>query len=259
MIRSLAVNVMLANGKFSQKKNSSYYTIFCFLTPFVYLSDNKLCQGERGDILIYSPNTTIYYKTSPDTAEPLTYDWLILYKDKFEEFLDKYPLPLNEPFNTGEVCVVHEYAKKIYPEWSSNKIGRNDMIYSLITEMIIDTYRSYSKNENFNKINNKITFTKHKIMSNIKKNWTLKEMADLSGYSTSRFSELYRKQYSISPINDLINHRIEIAKNLLLLSNQSVSCIAEICGFSTINYFSKYFKKVTGYTPSEYASLFNIK
>ncbi len=259
MIRSLGVNAMLENGSFSKKRKRTYYTIFCFLTPFVYLSNNKLCKGERGDILIYAPNTTIYYGASADTTGPLILDWMIMSNGKFEELLSKYPLPLNEPFNTGERCLVHEYAKKLYPEWSSNKIGRNDLIQSSITEMIINTHRIYSKKQHFNNPNNKITFAKHKIMSDIKKNWTLQEMADLSGYSTSRFSELYCKQYNTSPVNDLINHRIDLAKNLLLLSNQSVSCIAETCGFSTINYFSKYFKKVTGYTPSEYASLFNIK
>ncbi len=255
MIRSLAVNAMLANGTFNQKTRP-YYTIFCFLTPFVYLNNNKLHQGERGDILIYPPNSTIYYGAASDTTEPLIYDWLILQNDKFEELLSKYSLPLNESFSTGESSVVHEYAKRLYPEWSSNKIGRSDMIQSLMTEMIINTHRIYSKNDHFNKSNNKITFTKHRVLSDVKKNWTLKEMAALSGYSVSRFSELYRKQYGVSPINELINHRIALAKDLLLIGKESVTDIAEICGFGTINYFSKYFKKATGYTPSEYTRLF---
>ena len=109
MIRSLAVNAMLANGMFGQKTRP-YYTIFCFLTPFVYLSDNKLHQGERGDILIYPPNSTIYYGTSPDTTEPLRYDWLILQNDKFEELLSKYSLP---PISSYTPCFFSSLARVI--------------------------------------------------------------------------------------------------------------------------------------------------
>ena len=77
-------------------------------------------------------------------------------------------------------------------------------------------------------------------------------MARLSGYSNSRFSALYRERYGISPTADLISFRIEEAKLLLLYGTHSVSEVAEAVGFSSLYYFSRYFKEKVGMSPTEY-------
>ena len=46
--------------------------------------------------------------------------------------------------------------------------------------------------------------------------------------------------------------RIEKAKRLLLSENSSIQTISEQCGFGNQGYFSKVFKKQTGYSPKEY-------
>jgi AraC-like DNA-binding protein len=63
---------------------------------------------------------------------------------------------------------------------------------------------------------------------------------------------LYKGRYGTSPIGDLINYRIENAKMLLSFGNMQISEVAYTVGFSSIYYFSKYFKTVTGLSPSEY-------
>lgn len=59
--------------------------------------------------------------------------------------------------------------------------------------------------------------------------------------------------YGTSPINDVITVQIELAKRLLCSGQTTVSAVANACGFSTVNYFSNCFKKVTGQSPAEYA------
>lgn len=46
--------------------------------------------------------------------------------------------------------------------------------------------------------------------------------------------------------------RVNAAKALLLQSDDPVSAVAEQCGFSDYNYFTKIFKSITGMTPSAY-------
>jgi len=77
-------------------------------------------------------------------------------------------------------------------------------------------------------------------------------MAKLSGYSPSRFLALYREFYGASPVNDLIQYRIEQAKRLMLYGNMRLNDIAEAVGFSSIYYFSKCFKKTVGVSPTVY-------
>ena len=90
------------------------------------------------------------------------------------------------------------------------------------------------------------------VMRSLEKPWSLNEMAKLCGYSQSRFSALYSARFGCSPKADLLSARLENARQMLLYSGLSVSAIAEANGFQSIYYFSKYFKKQTGLSPSEF-------
>ena len=68
----------------------------------------------------------------------------------------------------------------------------------------------------------------------------------------SRFSAAYKNKFKISPVNDLINARIIKAKSLLIVGGFSISTVSEMVGFTSIYYFSKYFKAKEGVSPSEF-------
>lgn len=61
----------------------------------------------------------------------------------------------------------------------------------------------------------------------------------------------FKKHYGVSPIQYLINKRIEYAKHLLNTSNVSIKQIAYLCGFENEYYFSRIFKKIVGLSPTE--------
>lgn len=239
-------------GEFCNKTQYPFYTICCFSTPFLYLYNNTLCEGESGDILINTPDNIVYHGPRENSNEGFVNDWMHIDGDDFVELLEKYPLPLNVAFNVGEGYHIRKYVNKLISEFNSEKIGNVDMIDCLITQMIIEIHRSYIKSNSLDEPYANIAAVRRKIIKNPSKNWTLKEMTEMCGYSVSRFSELYSKLYGTSPMKDVINQRILLAKRLLESGQASVSYVAQTCGFNTINYFSKYFKMATGYTPSEY-------
>lgn len=117
-----------------------------------------------------------------------------------------------------------------------------------MTDMIIDLFRDLKSGARLTP-RDKLERARGEIMGDFRRDWTLDGMADLAGYSPSRFSALYKGIYGRSPIDDLINTRIENAKLLLLYSSMSVQDIAEAVGFSSIYYFSKHFKKKEGLSP----------
>lgn len=255
-LRNLGVNFEHRKGEFCFKTAHPFYTVCCFSTPFLYLRDGKLCEGEKGDILINTPESIVYHGPRADSDEGFVNDWFHIEGDDFAALLKKYPLPQNVAFNVGEGYFFRKYANRMLSEYNSEKIGADDIINCLITQMVIDTHRAYIKENSSDEPYADIAAVRRAIIKNPEKNWTLKELTAMCGYSTSRFSELYRKLYDTSPVNDVINQRIVLAKRLLISGQASVSYVAEACGFNTINYFSKYFKKTTGYSPSEYISLF---
>lgn len=252
----IGVNFKHKKGEFCQKKKFLQYTICYFLTPFLYEYDGELLEGEAGDIIINTPNQIVYHGPRTESDEGFVNDWLRIEGDEITELLKKYPLPLNKAFSVTDDLFVRKYFNSLFSEFNSEMLGSSDMIESIITQMIVATYRAYKgqlfRDEDFHEI----LAVRHAIIKNPEQKWTLKKMSEISGYSVSRFCELYKKIYNISPINDVIEHRISFAKALLLSGQASVSCVATRCGFNTVNYFSKHFKASTGYTPSEYIRRF---
>lgn len=82
---------------------------------------------------------------------------------------------------------------------------------------------------------------------------TLKMLADPYHISVSYLCSLYKKNYGISPIDDIISKRIDAAKSLLLAQPPlSIRQISEMVGYSDSYYFSRLFKVTTGASPSQY-------
>jgi AraC-like DNA-binding protein len=73
--------------------------------------------------------------------------------------------------------------------------------------------------------------------------------ADIAKSEASRCFQMYMKE---SPVNYLINFRIERAKHMLDEPIKNISQISAECGFQSVSYFVKLFHKETGLTPMQY-------
>lgn len=68
-------------------------------------------------------------------------------------------------------------------------------------------------------------------------------------------SHLFKQELGVSFNQYLTNYRIERAKELLLTNQYMVYEVSELVGYTDPAYFSRVFKKVTGYTPQQYVNL----
>lgn len=85
---------------------------------------------------------------------------------------------------------------------------------------------------------------------------TVQEMAEVSGYHTSHFTKLFQERMGMSPGQFILQKRAEKAAWLLTSTELSVSAIADSLGFGSPFYFSNFFKRHTGMTPSLYRSIY---
>ena len=72
------------------------------------------------------------------------------------------------------------------------------------------------------------------------------------GLSASRFASLYKKEFNTSPTEDLIRTRIDQAKRMLSTTKVSVKQVSIACGFESVHYFHRAFKKRNNITPKHF-------
>ncbi|WP_275783736.1 AraC family transcriptional regulator [Pararhizobium gei] len=85
----------------------------------------------------------------------------------------------------------------------------------------------------------------------VARNWTVADLAELSGVSRSKFATRFRKVVGTGPIEYLLQWRMALAKNELQAGIKSVSEIAFAIGFQSSSAFSSAFTREVGCPPSQ--------
>lgn len=80
----------------------------------------------------------------------------------------------------------------------------------------------------------------------------MKEIYAMSNYSQSRFINLFKRHLNMTPITYINNLKINYAKKLLEATNYDLLYISNELGFSSYSYFSTFFKRSVGMSPSTY-------
>lgn len=78
------------------------------------------------------------------------------------------------------------------------------------------------------------------------------QLADMAGLSPWYYSQLFKQEHGVSPMDYLVNIRMRHAKEMLLLSKHNLEHIAQQSGYSSEYYFSRIFKKKLGHAPTVY-------
>lgn len=90
---------------------------------------------------------------------------------------------------------------------------------------------------------------------NLSEKLTLDSLACLAGMSVSQYTRVFRQETGLSPIDFLIEMRLEVASRLIQAGSLPFKRIAMECGFSSPAHFSSSFQKKFRMSPSEYLNL----
>jgi AraC-like DNA-binding protein len=138
-------------------------------------------------------------------------------------------------------------------ELFAQEIGYITRVNQLLDELLILLTRKFTQQENSQR-DFPQTFLKLEEMlrKDLSHHWTLEEMAALVGLGTTAFSDKVKSFTGFPPMNYLINIRISEAIRLLKTPSVQVTDIALDTGFYSSQHFATTFKKLTGYTPSQF-------
>lgn len=143
--------------------------------------------------------------------------------------------------------------------FQENNEHRDLFINMATKELVIRILQSKARRSflhNFHKGENRMTHIARYIKENIFKPISVQELSAEANMSRTHFFNLFKDTFGITPNEYIIRQKIERAKTIISTSpNHSITQIAYQLGYSGSSYFSKQFKRVTGYTPRQYESL----
>lgn len=220
------------------------------------------CNGKeytagRGDLVYFKPGDTRYGITYPENlmkcfAVDFDYICPIYGEGKWE--LENVKLPFNtlEKINDSYLFSrLVDLFGEITRTWISSKYNRMLRCRNIFMEMLnlLVMWKEYT-DFNYDRVR-KVEKTINYMTKNYNKRISLRELADVANLSTSYFGSIFKEVTGKSPIEYLLDIRINRAKELLN-EGMSVSETAIRTGFSDVYYFSKCFKNHEGINPTSY-------
>lgn len=103
---------------------------------------------------------------------------------------------------------------------------------------------------------NRVQLIKELLREDLQKNISLEDLEKCLGISKFHISRSFKQAEGISISSYLKQIRIEKAQQLLMNKILSITEVAQKCGFSDASHLNRYFKALTGFTPSQFREQF---
>jgi AraC-like DNA-binding protein len=220
--------------------------------------DNRLFALNAGECAII--NCTAMHRGIPKECvyECIVFNLSLLYK-KSNDVIRKYLRPIAHR-NVSIFETPTKNTKDIINNIFAESSKQNDLyelkIHSLLYELFLNFYKEnsviYSEKPNNQKQFEKIGELLHWIDQNYTENINLSTLSGISGLNQKYLCRFFKEYTGRTPIDYINNLRIEAACYEMRHSGLSVTEAALECGFNSISYFTKAFKKYKNVTPTEY-------
>jgi two-component system response regulator YesN len=154
--------------------------------------------------------------------------------------------------------LVREYGPQVYDlvdpnflkeDFLDNLVGTEDIVNSVLTN-IRRVMASQATGDSCE--DNLISRVRTFIDEHYREDLSLKSLADKFNISYSYLSTLFKQETGLSVVTYLTNYRLETAARMLTTTTADIASIAEMIGYSDLNYFYRLFKKQYGITPLAY-------
>lgn len=90
--------------------------------------------------------------------------------------------------------------------------------------------------------------------THIRETLTIEQICKSNSVGRSQLQKLFRTRSGYGAIEYFSRMKVDHAKQMIRENHYNFTQIADALGFSSIHYFSRQFKQITGMTPSEYSS-----
>ncbi len=186
-------------------------------------------------------------------------------KKLFEEIFEQYSSAQLPKLFWTQFTVHREillYLNKFMSEYENKLSGQGNLmgsIASIATHYLVRGLLNISGSDTLQSERVEIERIIQYMHQNFDQKITIGELSKAANMSESAFVRLFKSETGYSPMDYLINIRIEKAKKLLRESTMSITEISFLCGFGSTPHFSSCFTKHMGVSPSKFQGMFGKK
>ena len=234
------------------------------------VANDKFIPLREGDIIFHKPDEIHSFSASANEPTGILVISFECLSEAMGFFSEKtFKLNLRQRHFVEEIISI---AKKTYDITFYNTdmdymqllknptLGGEQLIKNYLEMLLIDVMRSQTETEEGNdvflkerEINDKLSDDIVKILkSNIYSRLSIDDIAKKISYSKAYIFRQFKASTGKSVMEYYLELKIKTAKKLLKENELSIKEISEKLAFDTPNYFSKTFKKIVGFTPTEY-------
>lgn len=231
-----------------------------------YFIDSKTYHVNAGSLVLV-PSGTLHKTSSINPSDSHERILLILNEEWINPFLRKTGLPPLATYFEQPVVQLDDFKQKylrrlfdnIYEEMTTKQTNYEVAIKMKLAELLILISRCSTSSTDISAPfvsqstkHKKVNEATYYIKAHFREPISLQQVADAIFVSRGYLSNIFNEVTGMK-LTEYVNiQRINCAKELLANSGESITDIANSCGFENITYFERIFRQITGVTPLKY-------
>ncbi len=224
----------------------------------IYTVNGKTFTLEAGQGFLICPGQIVFYKA--DSIIPWTYSWVGFHGIKAEQVLKKAGLTIDCPlfdFNesdnlTGSLNDMIKEARDTH----GSELMLTSLLYGFLACLVNRSQNQIQTGENSTDSTRYVSDAVEYIEKNFTGSLSVNALANHLKIDRSYLSTLFSRYLGVTPIEFIINYRMDKACELLRNPLLSVADVARSVGYEDPFQFSKTFRKTKGVSPSQFKKNF---
>ncbi len=234
-------------------QGSGDYLLLLLKTDSIFTIDGIETLVPKNTFFLYPKGVPQYYRCVPKCT--FSNDWIHFdFEGDEEQHFSEYHVPYLTPITMQDLFFLSYCVKSIANENYSDHKNKKANIFCFMSLIFskVDEQLSQPNQVVRNASFEMLSTIRNKIYSKPYEQRTIPVAAHEVRMSESAFQHLYKKQFGISFMQDLIKARIEYAELLLTSTDMTVAEVSKQCGYSSYAHFIRQFKNRTFLSPTEY-------
>ena len=245
---------------FVSRPNGSGDNLLLLLkTPAIFEINGEEIHTEKDSFILFREGTPQNYRSA---GGEFANDWFhFTYTESEKDFFRELDIPFDKVIPIGDMSDLSLMVKNMSYENYSANLYRTDSVelYMKLFFLKLSEKLHPTEQSTVSSYYEKMSMLRSQIYSNPKYNWNIEDLAHRLTMSRSHFEHTYKKLFGISPMNEVINSRLEHAKFMLTSTDVPINQIAEMCGYKSDIHFMRQFKSRMGMTPTEFRNRNTVK